>query len=113
MQRREAFKRWLQKERIKKTGKAIPEKTIIGYTRGIHKLSDVMYETGVISKRLYSMSSPGEVEQAISQIKKEHTYINMNEQSENKLHRALNYYLRFVNEINETEMDALELESKH
>lgn len=112
MQRREAFRRWLQSEKIKKTGKPIPEKTIISYTRGVHKLSDVMYETGIISKRLYSMNTPGEVEQAINRIKREHMYINMNEESENKLHKALNYYLKFMNELNEAEIDALEIEDR-
>lgn len=105
MERREAFIRWLRTERIKKTGKPIPEKTIERYARNIHKLSDVMYENGVIDRRLYSMRKTEEVTLAIAKIKKEQTYLTMNEQSENSVHKALNYYTRFTEEMNAKKMD--------
>lgn len=95
MERREEFKRWLQNERHKKSGKHIPEKTIDSYLRGIHKISDTMYETGVISKRLYSMKGIDEVQAAVNQIRKDRTYLSMNTESENMYHKALNYYLSF------------------
>ena len=61
MERREAFRRWLQNETYKRSRRPIPEKLIDGYLRSIHKVSDVMYETGVISKRLYSMRDVGRI----------------------------------------------------
>lgn len=96
MERREEFKRWLQNERHKKSGKHIPEKTIDSYLKSIHKISDVMYETGVISKRLYSMKGIDEIEVALNQIRKDRTYLRMNTESENMYHKALNYYLSFT-----------------
>ena len=105
MERREAFIRWLRNERSKKTGKPIPEKTIERYARNIHKLSDVMYENGIIDRRLYSMRKTEEVTSAIAKIKKEHTYLTMNEQSENSVHKALNYYTRFTEEMNAKKSD--------
>ena len=101
MERREAFRRWLQTEKNKKTGKAIPEKTIESYMKGIHKISDEMYETGIISKRLYSMKDIEEVNEAVAKIKKQHTYLSLNEKSDNNLHKALNYYTKFIESINE------------
>ena len=105
MERREAFIRWLRKERNKKTGKLIPEKTIERYARNIHKLSDVMYENGIIDRRLYSMRETEEVTSAIAKIKKEHIYLAMNEQSENSVHKALNYYTKFTEAMNARKMD--------
>lgn len=96
MERREAFKRWLQSERNKKSGRPIPEKTIDGYLRSIHKVSDMMYETGVISKRLYSMKDAEEVKEAVSVIKKDRNFLNMNTASENMCQKALNYYSTFI-----------------
>lgn len=96
MERREQFKRWLENERIKKSGKPIPEKVIEGYLRNIHKVSDVMYETGVISKRLYSMRTVEEVDEAVRAIKKDRTYLTMNTQSENMCQKALTYYVAFT-----------------
>lgn len=96
MERREEFKRWLQNERHKKTGKCIPGKMIDSYLKGIHKVSDIMYETGVISKRLYSMKSVDEVQEAVHLIRKDRTYLTMNTESENMYHKALNYYLDFT-----------------
>lgn len=96
MERREEFKRWLQNERHKKSGKPIPEKMIDGYLKSIHKISDVMYETGVISKRLYSMKSAGEVQEAVGQIRSNRGYLTMNTESENMCHKALNYYMTFT-----------------
>lgn len=105
MQRREAFKRWLQNVRIKKTGKPIPINTIECYARSIHKLSDVMYEEGVITKRLYSMKDSDEVKGAIAKIKKQHSYLEMNEKSENTLHKALNYYTAFAEEVSQKKQE--------
>ena len=51
MDRREQFKRWLQNVKAKKSGRSISEKAIENYLRNIHRVSDAMYETGVISKR--------------------------------------------------------------
>lgn len=96
MERREEFKRWLQNERHKKSGKPIPGKIIDGYLKSIHKISDVMYETGVISKRLYSMKNVGEVQEAIGQIRSDRSYLTMNTESENMCHKALNYYMAFT-----------------
>jgi len=100
MERREAFKRWLQDVRMKKTGKPIPTNTIESYARSIHKLSDLMYEEGVISKRLYSMRDTNEVKCAVAKIKRQHSYLETNEKSENSLHKALNYYTIFAEEVN-------------
>ena len=108
MERREAFKRWLQDVRIKKTGKPIPTNTIERYARSIHKLSDAMYEEGVISKRLYSMRDIDEVRDAIAKIKRQHTYLEMNEKSENTLHKALNYYTTFSEEMSIKKQDKFE-----
>ena len=105
MERREAFIRWLRNERIKKTGKPIPEKTIERYARNIHKLSDVMYENGVINRRLYSMRETEEVTRAIAKIKKEQVYLTMNEQSENSVHKALNYYTKFTEAMNAKKLE--------
>lgn len=110
MERREAFRRWLRTERIKKTGKPIPESTIDRYARSIHKLSDVMYQDGVISRRLYSMREVDEVKAAIAKIKKEHAYLAMNEESENTLHKALNYYTKFTEIMNEKKEEKAEEE---
>lgn len=99
MERREAFKRWLQSERNKKSGRPIPEKTIDGYLRSIHKVSDVMYEMGIISKRLYSMKEADEVKEAVNAIKKDHTFLSMNAASENMCQKALNYYSTFVEAV--------------
>lgn len=96
MERREEFKRWLQNERHKKSGKHIPEKIIDSYLKSIHKISDVMYETGVISKRLYSMKDIDEIQTAVNQIRKDRTYLSMNTESENMYHKALNHYLSFT-----------------
>lgn len=96
MERKEAFKRWLHNEKHKKSGKHIPEKTINNYIKGIHKVSDIMYETGVISKRLYSMSSINEIQGAIDQIRKDRTYLSLNTESENVYDKALNYYISFA-----------------
>ncbi len=96
MERREEFKRWLQNERHKKSGKYIPEKVIDNYLRSIHKVSDVMYEAGIISKRLYSMKNVDEVQEAVNQIRKDRTYLTMNTESENMYHKALNYYVDFT-----------------
>lgn len=95
MNRKEAFRRWLQNEKIAKTGKPIPEKTIESYIKGVSHLSDAMYEDGVIDKRLYSMKEIQELEGAISAIKKSHIFINMNSESGNVLHKALNQYVKF------------------
>ncbi len=95
MNRKEAFRRWLQNETVAKTGKSIPAKTIESYIKGVSHLSDAMYENGVIDKRLYSMDQSGELEGAISAIKKSHVYINMNNESGNVLHKALNQYVKF------------------
>ena len=96
MERREEFKRWLQNERHKKSGKYIPGKVIDSYLKSIHKVSEMMYETGVISKRLYSMRSVDEVQTAVNQIRKDRTYLTMNTESENMYHKALNYYVSFT-----------------
>ena len=96
MERREQFKRWLQNERMKKSGNPIPEKTIECYLRNVHKISDVMYESGVISKRLYSMRSVEEVNDAIKSISKDRTYLTMNTKSENTCDKALRYYAAFT-----------------
>lgn len=105
MERREAFKRWLLNVRIKKTGRSIPINTVEHYARSIHKLSDVMYEEGVIAKRLYSMKETDEVKLAIAKIKKERTYLDMNQKSENTIHKALNYYASFIEETNAKKQD--------
>ncbi len=97
MNRKEAFRRWLQGEKVLKSGKPIPEKTIEQYIKSISHLSDTMYENGVINKRLYSMTEVGEVETAVTAIKKNHMYINMNNESGNILHKALNEYVKFHN----------------
>lgn len=96
MERREAFKRWLQNETHKNSGKPIPEKWIVRYLRSVHKISDVMYATGVISKRLYSMRDAEEVGAAIQSIKRDRTYLTMNTDSENICNKALNYYMAFT-----------------
>lgn len=95
MNRKEAFRRWLQNEKIAKTGKPIPEKMIETYIKGVSHLSDTMYENGVIDKRLYSMKEMSELESAISSIKKNHIYLNLNGESGNVLHKALNQYIKF------------------
>lgn len=95
MNRKEAFRRWLQNEKAARTGKSIPGKTIESYIKGISQLSDTMYENGVIEKRLYSMKEASELEGAISVIKKSHAYINLNNESGNILHKALNHYMKF------------------
>lgn len=110
MERREAFIRWLRNERSKKTGKPIPEKTIARYARNIHKLSDVMYENGIIDRRLYSMRETEEVSLAIAKIKKQQAYLTMNEESENSVHKALNYYTRFTEEMNAKKLDEVNKE---
>lgn len=97
MNKKEAFRRWLQGEKVMKSGKPIPEKTIEQYIKSISRLSDTMYENGVIKKRLYSMTEASEVETAIIDIKKSHMYINMNNESGNILHKALNEYVKFHN----------------
>ena len=96
MERREEFKRWLQNERHKKSGKHIPGKVIDSYLKSIHKVSEMMYETGVISKRLYSMKNVDEVQIAVNHIRKDRTYLTMNTESENMYHKALNYYISFT-----------------
>lgn len=96
MERREVFKRWLQNERHKKSGKHIPINTINNYIKSIHRISQVMYETGVISKRLYSMKNIDEVQVAVDKIRKNSTYLNLNTASENMYHKALNYYTSFI-----------------
>ncbi len=95
MNRKEAFRRWLQNEKVKKTGKAIPERIIESYIKEISYLSDTMYENGVINKRLYSMATTKEVDEAVAAIKRHHEYINMNQASDNRLHKALEQYLTF------------------
>ncbi len=97
MNKKEAFRRWLQGEKVMKSGKPIPEKTIEQYIKSISRLSDTMYENGVIKKRLYSMTEASEVETAIIDIKKSHMYINMNNESGNILHKALGEYVKFHN----------------
>lgn len=100
MDRREEFKRWLQNVRLKKSGKPIPEKVIEGYLRNIHRVSDAMYETGVISKRLYSMHSLEELNDAIKSIQKDRTYLTMNTKHENMCHKAIQYYVAFTEYAN-------------
>lgn len=99
MDRREQFKRWLQDIRIKKSGKPIPESTINSYLRNVHRVSDAMYETGIISKRLYSMRTVEEISAAIKAIQKDETYRAMNAKHENMCQKALQYYLGFTEEI--------------
>ena len=99
MDRREQFKRWLQNVRAKKTGKPIPEKVIENYLRSIHRVSDAMYETGVISKRLYSMRTAEELKKAVKAIQKDRTYLTMNTQYENMCQKAIQYYVAFTEEI--------------
>lgn len=101
MDRREQFKRWLQDIRIKKTGRPIPEKVIDGYLRNIHRVSDAMYEAGVISKRLYSMRTIEELRTAASAIQKNSMYRTMNAQHENMCEKALQYYLSFTEEVSQ------------
>lgn len=96
MDRREAFRRWLQNTRIKKSGKPIPEKVIEVYLKNIHRVSDAMYETGVISKRLYSMRTVDELREAVSAIQKDRTYLTMNTKNENMCQKALQYYMAFT-----------------
>ena len=100
MDRREAFKRWLQTVRVKKSGKPIPEKVIESYLRNIHRVSDAMYETGVITKRLYSMRTVEELKEAIKAIQKDRTYLTMNTKNENMCQKALQYYVTFTEEVN-------------
>lgn len=102
MERREAFKRWLQNEKHKKSGKHIPENTVNNYIKSIHTISEIMYETGVISKRLYSMKNIDEVQAAVDQIRKDRTYLSLNTKSENTYHKALNYYTSFT-EVNQNQ----------
>ncbi len=99
MDRREQFKRWLQNVRIKKTGRPIPEKMIDGYLRNIHRVSDAMYESGVISKRLYSMRTIEELSTAVRAIEKDSMYRTMNVKHENMCQKALQYYLSFTEEV--------------
>ncbi|MBE6024198.1 MAG: DUF2400 domain-containing protein [Cellulosilyticum sp.] len=96
MDRREAFKRWLQNTRIKKSGKPIPEKVIDNYLKNIHRVSDAMYETGVISKRLYSMRTVEELTEAMRAIQKDRTYLTLNTKNENMCQKALQYYMTFT-----------------
>ena len=96
MERREEFKRWLQNERHNKSEKHIPERIIDSYLKSVHKVSDAMYELGVISKRLYSMKSVEEVQAAVNQIRKDRTYLTMNTESGNMHHKALNHYINFT-----------------
>lgn len=96
MERREEFKRWLQNERHKRSGKPIPEKVIDGYLKSIHKVSNTMYEMGVISKRLYSMRTVEEVQDAVRHIRHDRNYLTMNTASENMCHKALDYYIAFT-----------------
>lgn len=103
MDRREAFKRWLQTARVKKSGKPIPEKVIEGYLRNIHRVSDAMYQTGVIPKRLYSMRTVEELSEAVRAIQKDRTYLTMNTQNENMCQKALQYYVAFTEDINKEE----------
>ncbi|MEE1071011.1 MAG: hypothetical protein U0L26_01230 [Cellulosilyticum sp.] len=103
MDRREQFKRWLQNVKAKKSGRSISEKAIENYLRNIHRVSDAMYETGVISKRLYSMRSTEEVKEAVKAIQKDRTYLTMNTQYENMCQKAIQYYMKFTQEINEQE----------
>ena len=102
MERREAFKRWLQNEKHKKSGKHIPEKTVNSYVKSIHKISDTMYQTGIISKRLYSIKDIDEIQEAVNQIRKNRMYLSLNTESENMYDKALNYYISFA-EIREDE----------
>lgn len=103
MDRREQFKRWLQDIRIKKTGRPIPEKVIDGYLRNIHRVSDAMYEAGVISKRLYSMRTIEELRTAVYAIQKDSMYRTMNAKHENMCEKALQYYLSFTEEVSQKE----------
>lgn len=98
MDRREQFKRWLQDIRIKKSGKPIPEKVIESYLRNIHRVSDAMYEMGVINKRLYSMRTVEELNEAVKAIQKNRAYLTMNTQNENMCHKAIQYYVAFTEE---------------
>ena len=66
MNKKEAFRRWLQNENTAKSGRTIPEKTIEQYIKSISHLSDAMYENGVIDKRLYSMKEVSELEAAMA-----------------------------------------------
>lgn len=99
MERKEAFKRWLQNEKSRRSGRPISEQVIKGYARELHRLSDIMYEKGVITKRLYSMNTYEEVKQAIKKIKEDETYEDINRTHKNNVHKALNYYERFIEEI--------------
>lgn len=103
MDRREQFKRWLQNVKTKKSGKPIPEKVIENYLRNIHRVSDAMYETGVISKRLYSMRTIEEVNEAVKAIQKDRTYLTMNTQYENMCQKAIQYYVAFTKEVSTEE----------
>lgn len=103
MDRREQFKRWLQNVRVKKSGKPIPEKMIESYLRNIHRVSDAMYETGVISKRLYSMRTLEELNEAVKVIQKDRTYLSMNTKHENMCQKAIQYYVAFTEDVNKEE----------
>ena len=96
MERREAFKRWLQNEKSNKFDKYISKNTIKSYTKGIHKISEVMYEAEIIDKRLYSINNIDEVQVAVEQIRQDDMYLNLNKISENMYHKALNYYTSFI-----------------
>ena len=103
MDRREQFKRWLQNVKVKKSGKPIPEKVIEGYLRNIHRVSDAMYETGVISKRLYSMRTSEELNEAVKAIQKDRAYLTMNMKHENMCQKAIQYYVAFTEDANREE----------
>ena len=103
MDRREQFKRWLQNVKVKKSGKPIPEKVIEGYLRNIHRVSDAMYETGVISKRLYSMRTSEELNEAVKAIQKDRAYLTMNTKHENMCQKAIQYYVAFTEDANREE----------
>lgn len=96
MNKKEMFRNYMQKQKIKKSGKPIKPNLIELYIKELSKLSDYMYEAGVIEKRIYSMASYEEICESIKKIRRAEHFEGKNKDSENRLNKALNYYLDFA-----------------
>lgn len=105
MNRKEAFRRWLQTNKVKKNGKVLKENVIESYIKSLSHLSDEMYNLGVISKRLYSMRDYNEIKCAVKDIRRSAQYDTQNKAYGNMFNKSLDAYIEFANCVNQKAHD--------
>ena len=96
MNKKEMFRSYMQQQKIKKNGKPIKPSVIDIYIKELGKLSDYMYEAGIIGKRIYSMESYEEICESIKKMRKAGSFEGKNKETQNRLNKALNYYEAFA-----------------